>query len=233
MPSFPDIDALQSYVDTNITANGVEAITGPINNSALNGCIEFIKKSPLNWAKASVENTGGDIVLSDDYLGVIVFSSVTPDSLSFGDNIYNQYVFINMTTGAIPLDTPSFYYNLLGQAISEIPANTAITVFKAENDIWVQGDNMGTSSGIAQKQPKTYKVGVTNGAPVAGTSTWQLAAFLNSWVVVIMDRSVILDMEDVGEGAQYITKALDSDTLNISNWQWIDGQILSFILITP
>lgn len=233
MPLFPDIDAVQAYVDTNIIANGAEYITGPINNKALNGCIEFIRKSPLNWAKASVENVGGDIVLSDDYLGVVVFSTAIPDSLSFGDNIYNEYVFINMTSGPIQLDTPSGYYNLAGQFISVIPANTAINLFKAANDIWVQGNNTGSGGGSTQKQPKTYIVGSTVGAPVAGTSVWQLGAFLNSYVVLVMARSIIVDMTDVGDGGAYIDKPLASDTLTIVNWIWNDGDILSYILITP
>lgn len=237
MPLFPDIDALENFVDTNIVANGMELITGPINNQALNGCIEFIRKSPLNWSKAAVYNNDPSaIVLSDQYLGVVVFSGAiaTPASISWGDNIYNEYVFINMTSSAIPLGTPSFYYGLLGgQAIDNIPANTAITVFKAANDLWVQGDNMGTSTGAAQKQPLTYIVGTTAGAPVAGTSTWTLPAFANSWVVLCMARSIIVDMTDAGDGGAFITKLLGSSTLTINNWVWQPGDILTYILITP
>lgn len=237
MPLFPDLDALEAYVDTNITANGVEAITGPINNTALNGCIEFIRKSPLNWAKALVViNDASPLVLADEYLGVVVIngSLATPISISWGDNIYNQYVFINQTATAIPLVVPSVYYGLLnGQAIDNIPANTAITVFKAKNDLWVQGDNMGTSTGTAQKQPQTYIVGTTPGAPTVGASTWTLPAFANSWVVLILARSIIVDMTDAGDGGAFITKLLGSSTLTITNWTWQNGDILSYILITP
>lgn len=232
MPLFPDIDALEAYVDTNIIANGVEYITGPINNKALNGCIEFIRKSPLNWAKARLEVSGGDIVLTDDYLGVIVFNTVVPTSLSFGDNIYNEYVFINMTSGAIPLDDPTFYYNTFGVPVSTLPANSVTVLFKAANDIWVVGNNAGGGSGSTQKQPLTYKVGTTVGAPVAGTSTWQLPAFLGSWVALFLGNA-LTPMSDQGDGLPYVTKALGSDTLTITNYSWNDGDTLSYILITP
>jgi len=97
---FPNIDALQNYVDATMTANGSGDITGPENNASLSGCIEFIRQSPLNWAKALVENSGGVVVTN---VPVVVFITATPTSLSFGSNIYNQFVFVNMTSGAIPL----------------------------------------------------------------------------------------------------------------------------------
>ena len=100
MPLFPDIDALQNYVDATMTANGSGDITGPENNNSLSGCIEFIRQSPLNWEKALVVNSGGVVVTN---IPVVVFITVTPTSLSFGSNIYNQFVFVNMTSGAIPL----------------------------------------------------------------------------------------------------------------------------------
>jgi hypothetical protein len=234
MPLFPDIDAVENYVNTNIIANGVEYITGPINNVALNGCIEFIRKSPLNWAKALLKNTGGSIVLSDEYVGVVVFSTISPTDLTFGDNIYNEYVFINMTSSAIPLITPSFYYNLSGQAIDNIPANTAINLFKVSNDLWVQGNNTGSGGGSTQKQPLTYVVGITSGSPTVGTTTWTLPSFLNSWVLLFVNR-VVADQLDTGDGSPFITKALSSDTLTIGNYGagWSTGDILTYILITP
>jgi len=232
MPLFPDIDSLELYVDTNIIANGSEYITGPINNKALNGCIEFIRTSPLNWAKARLEVGGGDIVLADDYLGVVVFDTVIPDSLSFGDNIYNQYVFINMTSGEIQLDDPTFYYNLFGVPVSTLPANAATVLFKAANDIWVLGNNPGSGSGGNQKQPLTYKVGTTPGAPAAGTNTWQLPAFVGSYVSLFLGNA-LMPMSDQGDGLPYMSKPLASDTLTVTNYNWSDGDTLSYILITP
>lgn len=236
MPSiiFNTIPQWEAYLNTNIIINGQELITGLIGNNAYNGAVTFIKKSPLNWSKAAIESNGGDIVLDDEFLGVVVFSTVTPDSLTWGDNFYNEYMLINMTNAAIPLDGLLVYYNLSSVAIDEIPANTAVNIFKATNDLWVQGNITGTSTGAAQKQPKTYVVGVTAGAPTAAASTWQLPAFANSYVVLMLNRFPI-DLIDSGDGSPYITKALASDTLTIGNYAtgWIAGDVLTYILITP
>jgi hypothetical protein len=232
MPLFPDIDALENYVDTNIIANGVEYITGPINNTALNGCIEFIRKSPLNWGKARLEVLGGNIVLSDEYLGVVVFNGVVPSSVSFGDNIYNQYVFINMTATDIPLGTPSVYYNAFGVPVDNLPAHSATIIYKVSNDLWVLGSTSGGSSGGTQKQPLTFKVGTTVGAPVASTNTWQLLAFTGSYVALFLGNA-LMPMSDQGDGLPYMDKPLGSDTLTVTNYTWNDGDTLSYILITP
>lgn len=229
---FPDIDALETYVDAYIKENGNQEITGDINNNALNGCIEFIRQSPLNYAKASVENTTGAVVASTP---VVVFTGSTPSSLTWNDNIYNEYVFINMTVLPIPLLGLLVYYKPDGTVASEIPAATVINVFKAANDLWVQGNNTGSGGGgSVQRQPLSYKVGTTPDAPIAGTSTWTLPNFLNAYVVLMVNRFPI-DLSDMGDGSPYITKTLGSDTLTISNYGggWNDGDVLTFILITP
>lgn len=228
---FPNIDALETYVDTYIIPNGNNEISGEENNNSLNGCIQFIRESPLNWEKASIESGGGVIAASTP---VVVFITTTPTSLTWADNIYNEYVFINWLTAAIPIGGSQGYYNLLGQYITEVPANTAISIFKASNDLWVQGTNLGTSSGIAQKQPLTYKVGTTSGSPTAGAMTWTLPAFLNSYVTLWINGTKA-HQSDMGDGTPYITKALASNVLTIGNYStgWNTGDILDFILITP
>lgn len=232
MPLFPNIDALEAYVDQYIIANGNNEITGPQANISFNGCIEFIRQSPLNWEEAEVFNTSGAVVITRP---VNVFTGNTPSGITWTENIYNEFVFINMTAQAVPITSPAGYYNLTGQLIDEIPANTAISVFLASNDLWVQGTNLGTSSGIAQKEPRMYIVGTTPGAPTAGTTTWQLPAFMNSWVGELLINKVPVDLIDAGDGSPYITKPLASDTLTISNYGagWYAGDKLQFILITP
>lgn len=228
---FPDIDALEVYVDTNIIANGAELITGPINNTALNGCIEFIRQSPLNYAKAAVLNTSGAVIAPTP---VVVFTGSTPSSLTWGDNIYNEFVFINMTTTAITLLGLLIYYTPLGTTSDEIPANSVVNVFKAANDLWVQGNSSGGGSGSTQKKPLTFVVGTTPDAPTANTLTWTLPAFENSYVVLFINR-IPSDLLDTGDGSPYITKLLVSDTLTVSNYGtgWSNGDILTYILITP
>lgn len=234
MPLFPNIDALQAAVDSEVIANGNEEITGPVMNEMLNGCIEFIRQSPLNWNKATLISSGGIIAITDQYTAVVVFMTTTPTSLSWTDNIYHEYVFINLTANPIPLAGLLVYYTPLATSTNEIPANSVVNVFKASNDLWIQGNNLpGGGTGSAQKQPQTYIVGTTSGAPTATSNTWTLPAFLNSWVVLILGRSIYIDMTDAGDGSMYITKILASDTLTINNYTWNTGDILSYILITP
>jgi hypothetical protein len=235
MPLFPNIDALQAAVDAEIIANGNEEITGPVMNEMLNGCIEFIRKSPLNWAKASLVSGGGAVSLTDEYTGVVLFMTTTPTSLTWGDNIYNEYVFINMTSSAIPLLGLLVYYTPLGTVADSIPANSVVNVFKAANDLWVQGNSTGGGGGgSTQKQPLSFRVGTTVGAPTAGATTWTLPAFQNSWILLTVNRTPI-DLSDMGDGSPYVTKTLISDTLTINNYGagWNDGDVLTYTLITP
>lgn len=231
---FNTIAQWENYVNTQIITNGNEEITGEIGNNAYNGAVKFVKQSPLNWSKAAIYSSGGVISLADNFLGVAIFSGTTPTSLTWGDNFYNEYVLINMTSDAIALSGSLVYYNLYGQAIDEISPNTAVNIFKASNDLWVAGSNPGGGTGSAQKQPQTYIVGTTSGAPTAGTLIWQLSAFLNSYVTLRVNRGDT-DLIDTGDGSPYITKPLASDTLTIGNYGtgWNDGDILTFTLITP
>ena len=167
MPTFPNIDALEAYVDAYIIANGNGEITGPIANEAFNGCIEFLRQSPLNWEQATVLNTTGAVIAPTP---VMVFTGSTPSSLTWNDNIYNEYVFINMTDEDIPLLGSLVYYRPTGTVKDNISSHTAVNLFLASNDLWIAGYETGIQP-TGQRQPKTYMVGATTGAPTAGTNT--------------------------------------------------------------
>lgn len=226
---FPSIDDWANYLDTEVVTNGMQLITGLIGNNAINGAVTFIRKSPLNWSKAALYSTGGDVGITDNFQGVAIFTGTAPSSITWTDNFYHQYMFINMTTKDIPVKTPLVYYGLSGNPIDIIPANSAVSIFKATNDLWVQA--MLTYSSSIGKKPDTYVVGTTPGAPVAGTSTWTNVDFKGSYVVLVLSRSIIVDLRDVGDGSPFITKLLPSDTLTISNYQWQTGDVLTYILI--
>lgn len=235
MPLFNDIDDLEAYVDFYIKANGAQEITGPQANVSLNGCIEFIRQSPLNYAKAQVSAVSSGVV--NALAPVVVFTnSSTPTSLTFTDNIYHEYIFINMSPLPIILTSPLVYYSLTGGALTTIPASTAINIFKAANDLWVMGNNANTGGGggSVQRKPETFVVGTTPNAPTASSNTWTLPIFLSAYVVLILNR-VPVDLINVGDGGPFITKALGSDTLTIGNYStgWNNGDVLTYILITP
>lgn len=92
----------------------------------------------------------------------------------------------------------------------------------------------GGGGGSAQRQPLSFVVGTTVGAPTAETLIWTLPAFENAYVVLFLGNTIV-DMSDSGDGTPYITKTLSSDTLTISNYGtgWSNGDKLSYILITP
>lgn len=232
--TFSNISDWENYLNTNWVTNGNEEITAIVGNNSVNGAVKFIKQSPLNWSSAAMYSSGGDIVLSNQYLGVAVFMTTTPDSLSFGDNFYNQYVFINLTSGTIPLGTPTAYYDLTGSPVTTIPANTALILFKTSSALWVQGSGGTGGTGTTQKEPNSFKVGTTAGAPTAGATTWTNPDFVGSWVVLFLNYGLV-NRRDMGNGSPFISKTLSSDTLTISNYSggWVNGDILDYILIRP
>jgi hypothetical protein len=230
--TFNNLDDWKTWIDSNIIPNGNQEIIGDDGNITENAAVKFIKQSPLNWEEASVVNTALAVIAPRP---VVVFTGSTPVSLTWNDNIYNEYVFINMTSSDIPLLGLLVYYKPDGTTSSVIPATTAVNIFKAENDLWVEGSNSGSGGGgSTQKQPLTFVVGTTLNAPTAGTTTWQLPAFANSWVMLTVNR-IPVDLIDTGDGSAFITKTLVSDTLTIGNYGsgWNTGDVLTYTLITP
>lgn len=230
--TFPNFPALLAYINANIKPNGNEEITGQLHNNVENGLLTFIEKSPLNWEKADVVNSASAYIAQRP---VVFFTGTAPVSFTWSDNIYNEYVFVNMTASAIPLLGMLVYYNTLGNPVSTIPPNTAVNVLKGRNDLWV-GLTIGSSGGggSTQKQPLSYVVGTTLGSPTAGTTTWQVSNFANSYVALFVGN-ILVDMSDSGDGSPYVTKTLSSDTLTINNYGagWNNGDKLTYILITP
>jgi len=227
---FAEIPDWEAYIDEFVITNGVQEITGLIGNNSFNGAVTFIKKSPLNWSKAQIFSTGGNIGLTGSFLGVVIIMGTPPTSITWTDNFYHEYVIINLTTSDIPVKNPLVYYDLTGTPVMIIPANSCVDIVKANNDLWVERSfNFGTTA--VGKQPKTFVVGQTPGAPVAGTNTWTVPDFKNSYVVLVMSRSVVVDLSNVGDGSPFITKLPASATLTITNYTWQDQDILTYILI--
>lgn len=137
--TFNTIDEWKTWVDQEIIPNGQELITGNDGNITENAAVKFIKQSPLNWEKAAIVSLGGAVVASRP---VVVFTTTTPTSLTWNDNIYNEYVFVNMTANAIPLLGNLVYYTALGNPVSTIPPNQVVNIVKSSNDLWVSANNI-------------------------------------------------------------------------------------------
>lgn len=170
MPSliFPNLDSWEAWVDNNIITNGMELITGDFGNITENAAIQFIRQSPLNWQKAKIESLGGAVVASRP---IIVFMTTAPTSLTWADNIYYEYVFINTTNSDIPSNT---YYDINLTAITIVPAKSIINIAKASNDLWIIKSVPSSGSGTGALPPLTGLVG-GGGAddPTDGATTYQ------------------------------------------------------------
>lgn len=172
--SFSSLAEWQAWVDNNIITNGMELITGNFGNITENAGIYFIGKSPLNWETALVVSGGGDINAPRP---VNVFTTITPNSLTWEDNFYNQYIFNNTTGGDIP--TLVTYYDLSLQPLNVIPANSLVNICKASNGLWivVAVPNKGSASSYPALKGEVGGGGIDD--PVSGATSFQSNKLMN------------------------------------------------------
>ena len=136
--SFNTLLELINYINTYIVPNGNEEISGTIHNNAENGLAKFIAQSPLNWSKAQILSMGGDVISTNP---VVVITSVTPTSFGWESNIYNEVIIINTLNSSIPLLNGYSYKDIYLNTVTNIPAQTVVQLFQAENNLWIQGNN--------------------------------------------------------------------------------------------
>lgn len=166
--TFANLDDWEVWIDQNIIPNGMELITGDDGNITENAAVKFIRRSPLNWETARIESGGG--VLSA-IRPLTVFMTTTPSSFTWSDNIYNEYRFINTTSGDIP--TVATYYDINLQAVNVIPAKSIVNISKASNGLWI----VSSVPSAGSKAALPPYIGIVDGGdptdPVSGTSVFQ------------------------------------------------------------
>lgn len=193
--TFPTFNDLLTYINTFWITNGMEEITGVIGNDVVNGLLTFVEKSPLNWNKAKIESTGGIVSVSRP---ISVFMTNTPTSLSWPDNIYNEYVFINTTANNIPLAAGFSYYDINLSPVTNVRAKSRLNIVKANNNLWIQRDG-GAGDGTSGILPFDIakKVDGQPGSPIAGLTTYQNDDLINaSGVVAIIVNNGNENIED-------------------------------------
>lgn len=172
--TFPTFQDLLNYINTYWVTNGVEEITGVIGNDVVNGLLTFIEKSPLNWQTADIASSGGAVNVTRP---ITVIMTATPTSLTWSDNIYNEYVFINTTLGDVP--TTQTYYDINLAAVNKIPAKSVINICKAKNGQWILKSLPASGSGVIVPP----LVGVVGGGgaddPVNGLQTFTSSKLIN------------------------------------------------------
>lgn len=158
--TFNSFNDLQVYINTYWVTNGVGDITGIVGNNVVNALLTFIEESPLNYGRAKVISTGGSVLLDRP---VNVINGTPPSTVSFGDNIYNEFTIVNMTAANIPLAAGVTYYDVNSNIITYIPRRQVLSVSKAENNLWIQTNNFSTNGGSVTF-PKIY-INVGNDSP--------------------------------------------------------------------
>ena len=133
--SFATFNDLLVYINNNWVTNDNGDIDAIVGNNVVNGLLTFITQSPLNYQKAAVSASTGAVVVGRP---ATIFTA-TPSALSWGDNIYNQLVFINTTGNAIPLLSGFYYRDINLAAAYSIPRKTVLVLYKTNNNEWVMG----------------------------------------------------------------------------------------------
>lgn len=142
--TFDTIQELLDYIDEYVIPNGNNEITGEIENNVSYNSAQFIIKYAVNAEKAAIVNSSGSVGLSKP---ITVFITNTPSELSWADNVQFEYYICNATANNIPLQSGLVYYDMYLAPTSVIPARSVVHIAKAENDLWVQVNNIGGAGG--------------------------------------------------------------------------------------
>jgi hypothetical protein len=225
--SFPNITALRTYVNTYINTNGVNAITGNEDNTALNGIIDYILNSMVNNGFVHIVSTGGIVVLPAP---MTLFTSVLPTSIQWVDNFQNEYYIINGLGVNIPLANGFAYIDAFGTSQTVIPSRTAIHIAKAVNASWIQVNNVG-NGGSAGLPPETGHAGqfLTNNGTTASWSDPHISLTSASF----QPDGVTYLNSDIG--VNYHVSVFWSDLPNFlyesnGDWQYVSGGIKILIV---
>lgn len=135
--SYNTITTLRNAINTYLVPNGSGDINATEINNVLNSVVDFLAASSVNGGLAKIEQSGGAIVLSN---GVTIVKTTIPTSLTWIDNIYNQWVIINQLSSSIPLLSGLSYVDIFGTVQTSIPANTTVNLYKVSNGQWVNSN---------------------------------------------------------------------------------------------
>lgn len=147
----PTLQQIINYINTYITTNGVNAITGEENNTALVYLANAILNYSVNGSLAGISSSTGVVPLSKP----ITLFSTAPTSVNWPDNFQFEYYIINATGVNIPITSGYSYVDQYGTTQTTIPARTSIHIVKATNGTWVQANNLGSGGGSGNLPPLT------------------------------------------------------------------------------
>jgi hypothetical protein len=157
--TYSTIQQLINAMNTEFVPNGNQEITGDIGNKLLNGLANFIVTYTLNSGLAGISSSTGVVPLSKP---VTVFT-VVPTSISWPDNIQNEYYIVNATGSNIPLAAGYSYIDQYATSQTVVPARSSLHIAKATNGSWIQVNNISTGSILPPQTGHDGEFLMTNG----------------------------------------------------------------------
>lgn len=179
-------DQYLTYVNNNWVTNGQGDITGVIGNNVVNALYQYVYKAPFNSQLVTVVSQSSPYTAIN---GITRFSGTAPASLAFGDNVWNEWQFINATSSPIPFTSGLGYFDINNSFRTSIPARSTIRIGKATNSQWVQtgGDAAGGQVVTSLRDYPQFTVGAA-GAPTLTN---------NGKTLTILDNDIINDLPSI------------------------------------
>lgn len=197
-------DQLRAYINTFIIPNGQGLILGIEHNNVENNLLTFAVQAPLNWQEAKIYSTYDAVNVERP---VNVFQNNAPSSLTWGDNIYNEFEFINMTNTNIPFVSGKYFFDKDNNIITYIPSHQVLNIKKAENGFWIQANNF-SSSAAATIAAQELNFIVGKGSPII-MNQGDTTLTINNANILLNSVKVYID------GARIYPNATDQATFSI------------------
>lgn len=172
-----DIDQEIAYILANWYQNNSQLITGTIGQNVVWNLAQFIKQNPENYQRATVVTTNGNYTPNKDQC-IIIFTNNSSGGLTWIDNRWNKYYFVNVTNNIRTFFNGKFYYDINGATQTTLPARATLYLAKGDDDYWYQiSSNTGV---VPPNTPPLIGVAGNGGAddPVIGSSVFQSARLI-------------------------------------------------------
>lgn len=167
-----DIDQEIAYILTNWIQNNNQLITGTIGQNVVWNLAQFIKQNPENYQKASVVVTNVNYTPNVNEC-IIIFTNNSTGGLTWIDNRWNKYYFVNITNNIRTFFNGKFYYDINGATQTTLAARSTLFLAKGEDDYWYQiSSNTGV---VPPNTPPLIGVAGRGGPndPVIGSTLFQ------------------------------------------------------------
>lgn len=237
---FDTFQQLLTYINTQWITNGNGDITGIVGNNVVNGLLKFIIQSPLNYAKADIVSTSSTYTAVH---GCTVFMTSAPSSFSWGDNINNEWLFINTTSTSIPLISGLVWYDIDLNPNSFVPSKERLHIIKAANGMWIQASDFSSSITpppvVTGPSSQAVNVGddatftITVSSPISYTIQWYVNGSPISGATLASYVKTNCQLSDSGEVYYAIASSSSGDTQSQNATLTVEQIITGYLYYSP